>query len=487
MTADHIAFHATERPDAVALIDRDRAITFSAFRRDIRKLTRAVAELGVPRGGSVAVGADDLYTHWLLLLACERLGIAAASFLAGEPSESAAQLADVDLVLAEPHFPEVGARRHHAITREWLEHAFALDGEHDDPAPSRAPDDPVRILRTSGTTASPKRILHPRSLHDAWVTRWIVMSGLTRRSRLLLTMPFSVNGMYACATACLRAGGTVVAMDLPESRDIARAIADHAITALILVPIQIGGLLDALPDGFAKPAGLTLCCFGATVSGALRRPALARLATDLIDMYGSNEAGFIASTGASRDDGVSAIWPGVRVEIVDEYDAPVPSGQSGRIRVKTPDMVQGYLANDEATARIFRDGWFYPGDIGVLHGPRVLRVLGRGDDLLNLGGRKLPPEIIEQMILGSLALGDVGVCSTQNAQGIEELLVGIVHAPYDDSELLKRLNSVLVPLRIGGFRAVRLPQIPRNANGKIQRDRLSDAIRDAIEIVSGAR
>ena len=475
ITADYIAFHATERPDAVALLTRGGAITYSAFRRDIDRFTRAVAELGVPRGGSVAVGCSDVYTHWLLLLACEQLGIAAVSALLGEATGTAALLVDVDLVLADPQFPQVGARRHHAVTPEWLAHARSLEGDAGLPL-TLSPDDPVRILRTSGTTGSAKQIRHTRSLNDSWATRWIVMTGLTRHSRLLLTMPFVVNGMYACATACLRAGGTVVSSDVLLSYDTARAISEHAITALVLVPIQLERTLDSLPAGFVKPQSLTICTFGAAVSSALRRRTLALLATDLIDMYGSNEAGFIASMSGSRDDGVIALWPGVQVEIVDDQDAPVPQGQPGRIRVKTPDMVQGYLGNPEATSRLFREGWFYPGDLGVLLGPRALRLLGRGDDLLNLGGNKILPEALEQVIGQSLTLRDVGVCSAKNAAGIEELLIAIVEAPYDDAELLERLNAALAPFRVAGFRVVRAPLIPRTATGKIQRDMLRRAI-----------
>ena len=298
MTADYIAFHATDRPDSVALLTRGGPITFSAFSRDIERFTRAVAELGVPRRGSVALGSGDIYTHWLLLLACEQLGIAAASTLPGEEKEFESLLADVDLVLAEPGFHDSGGRRRHAITPEWLAHARSLDGAGTQLPLSRSPDDPVCILRTSGTTGRPKRILHTRSLHDARVTRWIVMSGFTRHSRLLLTIPLAVNSMYACATACLRAGGTVVLPDVLPSLDTARTISEHGITDLPLLPFMFERVLNSLPAGFVKPPALTLICGGAAISSALRTQALARLATELIDIYGSNEVALVASGSA---------------------------------------------------------------------------------------------------------------------------------------------------------------------------------------------
>ena len=67
------------------------------------------------------------------------------------------QLSPTDLVLSEPHFPAVGARGHHVTTEEWLARARALEPEDDEPALPRSANDPLRILRTSGTTGRAKR------------------------------------------------------------------------------------------------------------------------------------------------------------------------------------------------------------------------------------------------------------------------------------------------------------------------------------------
>ncbi len=487
MTADHIAFHALEHPDAVALVHEGRPITYAEFARDLRKLTIAAAELGVPRGGSVAVGAVDLYTHWLLLLAFERLGVVTASFSPSEGDGATPLLRSVDLVLAEPHFAPAGAGRHHAITGDWLTRALALEAERELLVAPQRPEEPVRILRTSGTTGQPKRIQNSRLAYDAKITRWIVLAGFNVRSRLLITMSLNVQGMYSCASACLRAGGTVIAATVTEPGDIARAILEHGVTVLILAPVQIKQVLDALPDGFVKPQSLMLCSFGAAVSTALRERALATLATEVIDMYGSNETGFISSIGSSREEGISTIWPGARVEVVDERDQLLPYGQMGRIRARTPEMIQSYPNDPETTHRMFKDGWFYPGDFGVLHGPRRLQIVGRSDDLLNLGGLKLPPEVLEQAIVKSAAVGDVGACSIRNADGIEQVLIGLVDAQGEDRELLARVTKALSRFYIGEFRIVKLRAIPRNANGKIQRDLLRSAIIEAVRSSRPAR
>ena len=79
-----------------------------------------------------------------------------------------------------------------------------------------------------------------------------------------------------------------------------------------------------------------------------------------------------------------------------------------------------------------------------------------------------------------MTLRDVGVCSVPNAEGIQQLLIGMVDAQGDDRTLLERLSGALKPFRAGSFRAARLPEIPRNPNGKILRDLLRRAILDAL-------
>ena len=81
--------------------------------------------------------------------------------------------------------------------------------------------------------------------------------------------------------------------------------------------------------------------------------------------------------------------PGVELEVVDAEDRPQPPGCGGAIRLRAPGMAEGYLDNPQQTAQRFRDGWFYPGDIARWEPDGVLRLLGRADDVVNLGGFKL--------------------------------------------------------------------------------------------------
>jgi acyl-CoA synthetase (AMP-forming)/AMP-acid ligase II len=478
-TAEVVAYHAAERPGAIALAIEGREIAYAALDRDIGSFARALATEGVARGNLVAVGADDTYLHCLLLIALEALGAASASFLRQETESARALLARADLVLAEPHFPVEGARRHLRLTGEWLQRAWTLP-ESDPPAPPPAgAADAVRILRTSGTTGAMKMLVLPRRQHEGRLQRYAAQYQFTETSRYLMTMPLTVGHVYGSAMACLRCGGRLV-VEPPRRMSPVMALATHGITDVTLMPVQLKHVLDALPADFPKPSRLTVCSFGAPISASLRQRALERLATIVYNDYGCNEAGLIFLTRSGDDSGAGSIWPGVEVEIVDESDRPVPKGEVGRIRVRTEVMVDGYLDDPEATRSKFKEGWFYPGDSGVLRGARHLQVLGRTDELLNIGGAKLAPADLEHLVAGRAGVRDVGVCSIRNLDGFEEVCVCVTTDGVGDETLEARVLAALRNIQLGRILILKLGAVPRNDAGKIQRDRLRRLAEDAM-------
>jgi len=475
MTADFIAFHAAERPNALAFINRDRAITYSDFDRDLRKFIRAVREIDLSRGRSVGIACDDVYVHWLLLLAFEHHGIATASFASSKRVDPAL-LAVVDLVLAEPHFPAGTAKPHRRITKEWLREVLAFPPTDEEAVSPGSPNDPLRILQTSGTTGVPKSLLVSRQMHEVRVSQNAFKYQLTRDSRYLVNMPLNVGVVYSCATACARLGACVVCGAFENLAAMASALSAHAITHVTFLPIQLQQLLDHLPAGFQKPPELTVFTLGAGVSPQLRLKTVARLATGFCSGYGCNEVGIVSYTRGQHDGDYELICPDADVEAVDPGNRRVPDGQTGEIRIRTTCMAAGYLDDSETTARKFRDGWFYPGDIGVLHGPRRLQIVGREDELLNIGGLKMAPSAIEACVLPHVTADDIGVCSVRNSEGIEEICIAVANPSHGNAELLERIADCLRNRHVGRFKIVKLTHIPRNANGKIQRDLLKKAV-----------
>jgi acyl-coenzyme A synthetase/AMP-(fatty) acid ligase len=473
----YLAFHAEERPQDLVFTDGTRAISYAEQLRDLKKFIRAASALGLVPGNSVAIGCDDFYSHWLLILAFEYLGIASASFHANEGSTARALLGAVDLVLAEPHYPP-GGWKTRAITPQWLQSIRGLSDEAPPPPARWQPDQPVRIVRTSGTTGEAKRFHMSYAGNEARLQQlsWLYR-GQPDGSGSLITLSFAIGATYHFASLALRGGRAVVAASGVAIRDLPARIRQHRLSSLTLLPVQIKELLEELPPDWVKPERLEIRSFGAPISDALRYAAQERLADRIVEIYGSNEIGTIAVTLRPGTDGFGTLMPNVAVEIVDEAGTQLPDGAAGEIRLRGVGRFAGYVDDPSLTRRMLRDGWFYPGDLGILEG-RSLQITGRIGDQVNLGGVKFGLAKIEAAAQrsGGAGLEDVGAVPIPNAAGLNELHVALVTDGSDDRGVVERVSAVLGTTITGGVHLIRLPQIPRNDAGKIDRAKLEEAI-----------
>lgn len=474
MTTEFIAYHAALRPQAIAFICDGREISYTEFSRDAGKFIHAVKRFELPQGSFVAVACSDLYTHWLVLLALEHLGMATASFDTEEGHHATPMLARMDLVISDQVLSNERIKKQHPISADWLRDIADHPSEGLFAAPIKRPDAAIRILRTSGTTGGQKLLVVTASQQEARLQERMMRLCMSEDIRYLLTQPFSVNNNHGNATACLRAGGVVVS----EPRfTVAQAIKTHAISYISLIPFQLMDLLKNLPEGYSKPPQLTISVYGGAISDALRAEAITRLAGKVLCSYSSNECSLISEV---TSEGMGMILPGVCVEVVDATDTPLPLGCSGAIRVRTKTMADRYLDSPEAAKGMFRDGWFYPGDTGILHDRNILQFVSRTDDLLNIGGVKMAPNILEEMVLKNTRVKDVGVCTIPAADGVERLCVAVSTDGVFDNDLAEQIIRCF-DNQLGTVYVIRLKSIPRTGNGKIQRILLKETISKMVK------
>jgi 2,3-dihydroxybenzoate-AMP ligase len=487
VTVEYLRYYAIERPGAVALVAGDRTVTYGEFARDLWKFARALQSFGLKRGSAIAIGCDDFYVHWLLILAAEHLGLATASFQAAEGRAAQPLLGSVDLVLAEPHYPP-GGWNTRPITPDWVAAVFA--GPDDGPLPPApsSPQDFLRITRTSGTTGQAKRMHYQRSLIEARQARviWLYREAPAGGS-LLLNLPLSIGGTVLTASWAIRTGYTLVHHKAETMAELLPLIGRHKVARVSLLPVQLEQLLDALPGDWVKPDHLEIVGFGAAVPEPLRRRALDRLASVVTEIYGANEGGVVSVVRRPGMEGFGTILPGVDVEIVDETDRVLPDGTEGLIRYRSPSVFAGYADDPTLTRRVLRDGWFYSGDVGLRRG-ELLRVTGRLDDQVNIGGVKYPLTRIEEVArrTGGGGLADAGAVPIANAAGIAEIHLALVTDGSDDRALLDRVIAALRPVIGGNLHFIRLGSIPRNDMGKIDRAQLRQAIVAARPAAGGS-
>jgi acyl-CoA synthetase (AMP-forming)/AMP-acid ligase II len=237
------------------------------------------------------------------------------------------------------------------------------------------------VLGSSGTTGRPKyvsvdqqtvwnRVAVVQSDYTAGETRLFVLFGCNSR-------PFGIR-----AVAALLSGNTIIDSHTPAF------LAAHGVNFVCGSPKQ---LQTWLADHTLLPRIPRVQLSGARVDETMILRLLDSF--DLVeDVYGSSETIAAHINATCRVQGhLETLGRAVasEIEIVDTQGMPVAEGLAGEVRIRNGHMVTGYDGLPEETARRFRDGWFYPGDIARWEPDGVLRLLGRADDVVNLGGFKL--------------------------------------------------------------------------------------------------
>lgn len=475
-TASHIRYHATQRPNSTAVIDQGKVFTYEDFTRDIAKMKVAMGDLRLAAGQLVGVeflqfdgNFSGFYFHWVQLLALEELGVATMSFTRAEAPHMQDILQSLDLVLAFPDAPGVASKKQHIMDKDWISHAIRRAPDFNVPPAQLYPDTASRIVKSSGTTGSIKYMIRSVENQEYIYRTAQLCGGYEFQSRFFAAGGFPVSAFHAAAVTCIRAGGCCV---YDTKKDTAEALSSYDITHASFLVHSLMSMLGSISKNYKKPTSLRILTIGSAVSQAVRIRLLKFLAEEVFETYGTNESSSISTIDAL---GVGVVLPGVEVDVVDENDVAV-IGVPGRIRVRSQGCVRGYYNNPAATKKMFRDGWFYPGDIGIKPDAHTLSLVGRSDSLLNIRGLKVAPEEFEEILMRDMPLKDVCVLTLPDKENIEHVVIVVtLNEGADRSDITNRIQKLLPPF-FGATRVAYVPEIPKTGTGKIERAFLRQAL-----------
>lgn len=467
---DPIRRHANATPNAPAIIRWNATITYRQFDRMLDGIARRILDLGFGPGDVVRLAFPDLpgsgaaFRFLVLSLAMARAGVGTTAADEFDDCLSACFSGEAGTATRAP--------RSVLVDDAWFE--SPPETVEVGIVPSHADGTTIcRIVSTSGTTGTAKRVAVS---HDIMVRRLEGGEALgpypAEPVAIIHIGPWS-NAGFRNVLRVLHAGGALVLARKPH--EILRAIARHGVNYLFLAPAALASIVEVVPAGHGPFHGLEWVeVTGSYLPQPLYEQARARLCPNIVTSYGSTEAGNVAS--AKRSDleehpgAVGFVMPGVEVEAVDDDCRPLPPGVMGAIRIRSRTCVTGYFGDDETTSQTFRDGWFFPGDVGSVSVDRLLTIAGRKSDLINIGGNKISPRIIEEALLSVPGVVDAAAFGVPDAHGIPGIWAAIVVR----GALAKgRLEATCRSLAFAGpKRVLRVEALPRNANGKVVREDL---------------
>ncbi len=475
-----ILFQARHDPPAPALCAPGTALgvaTYARLARFIHNVGHRAVHHGIASGHVVGIQVKDHIFHTALALGLMNVGAATISVGASFPPGLR-----VDVILTDtPQSYRKGDAKIVAVDLTWMSGKGV-------PIEKRvyrgSGNDICRIALTSGSTGEAKAVGFTHNNQLARLARYNHVFGnkFPECSRFFSDYGMGSSAGFLHILYVLSRGGTMFFPGASPMETL-QMFELYKVQGLIASPGGLGGFLNFYDSNRDFRCGFeVIISAGSPLPDSLSERVRARMCSNLIIYYGTTETSTISSAPAHALSGVAGgagyVLPDVSVQIVDDAGAPLPHGREGSIRVRTPVSISRYLDDDEQTAKPFPDGYFDTGDIGYLTAEKLLAITGRKREVLNLGGDKVSPRIIEETLTAFYGVREAVAFTVPNELGIDEVWVLVVYNGMSDEEGLRKhcqekLAQTHVPVRFIG-----VAELPRNANGKIERQRLSAVARE---------
>jgi 2-furoate---CoA ligase len=495
---------ALRRPDAEAVVDAGRRLTYAELHGRATALGLAFRDFGVARGDRVLIALRNRLEHVLAYWALQTIAAVPTPVnFRLSPAEMRYVLEDsgARLILFEPD--TVSAVRWAADGRDVrlvfvgtdaapagsLPFPELLDARR--PAGSGAvprEDDLSLILYTSGTTGRPKGVPRTHRNHVAGAHAQALQCGWTWGERTLGVMPlYHTMGIHAL-TGVAAVNGCFVCQPAWSAAAALNLIHRERISALYLIPTLFYDLVHA--PVLSRPAveSVTKLAYaGAPMLTALTEACVKAFEPQaFVNHYGSTEVyTFSVRPDVHRKPGCAG-RPGLHsalrvvtasVERRVGPDELVPAGEKGEIiaSLDSEEAFAGYWRRPDADARALREGWYFTGDMGYVDADGELYVAGRVDDMIISGGENIHPVEVEEVLARHPGVRDAAVVGEPDERWGQRVVAFVVAAASGltaealDAHCRGALASFKRPRRI-----VFVDEIPKTASGKILRRLLRD-------------
>jgi fatty-acyl-CoA synthase len=479
---------AARFPAGVAVIDERGAATFTEIERRSNALANGLAASGIREGDRVGLLCRNHRGFLETTLALGKLGADALYLNTGF---AAPQLADVmrrERALAVVHDEEFTNLVGDALPRQrrflaWTDGESDIERlieDHDDREPE-PPERPSRItILTSGTTGTPKGASRGQPSTADPLLALLSRIPLRAREATLVSAPLFHAWGAAHMGLGILLGSTLVLQRRFDPEQVLDAIERHRVTALAVVPVMMQRILD-LPERTRRrydTASLRVVAVsGSALSGELARRFMDEFGDVVYNLYGSTEVAW--ATIATPEDlraapGTAGRPPfGTVVRLLDEAGRDVPAGSTGRIFVGNQMLFEGYTGGG---SKDLVDGLMATGDVGRFDEDGRLFVEGRDDEMIVSGGENVFPAEVEETLSAHPDVAEAGVIGVPDEEWGQRLAAFVV--PRRGARLRVEDVKGHVRDRLARYKVPRdvvfVPELPRNASGKVLKRQLAE-------------
>ena len=494
---DAVRANAKAKPEALAVVCGDTRLTWAAFDDRINRVANLLLDMGVQKGDCIAVLAPNSEVYAALFMGTLRAGacVTPLSTMAA-PGALRKMLEDCRakaLFVAEPYLSLVAD-----FAQDLPLERFAIDFERDGyvplaPALAKASDadpmipiemsDAFNLIYSSGTTGTPKGILHNHWMRASQMDR-VTPNGYDDNARTLLSTPLYSNTTIVSFLPTLFGGSTVFLMSKFDARGYLEIVERERITHTMLVPVQYKRIMDVPDfDSFDLSSMRVKFSTSAPLRADVKTDVLVRFPGKLIEYYGLTEGGgvtvLVADENPTKLHTVGKPAPNTEIRLIDDQGREVAPGEIGEVCGRSPTMMVGYFERDDLTADyLWYDadgkGYFRSGDMGRFDEDGFLILSDRKKDMIISGGLNIYADDLERVLLADPDVTDAAVIGVPSADWGETPLGLVVlreGATRDADAIREAANAKLGKSQRLSAIEIR-EELPRSSIGKILKKEL---------------
>lgn len=455
--------NTAERPDALCLADGRGSMTYFQYRRRIEGCCAALRERGLKMGGRVVLKCTQ-DTDFLAALHGIQL-----SGGVPVPVEKGCSQARIDAIAAQTQADFV--LDPHELS--------GLVGDVDMSLPR--PEDLSLILFTTGTTGASKGIALRHAADVAVAENIYFAVGMKPQNLELSPMPLNHSaGLRRYFSAMLSGGAFVIIDGLLVIRRFFDALDTYHANSIAASPTSLPLIFKLTGERLSQYAHqLTFMSFGSAPFPDADKVRLKALLpqTRIYDLYGSTEAGVSCVSEVTGPEAapkcIGRPTKNARVRILDAngYDKTATADDPGTLAWGGDMCMDGYWNEPVLTAKTYSSGYVHTSDLGYMDETGRIFLLGRADDVMNIGGLKIAPDEVEDAARAFPGVRDCVCVGVRDKAGNEILGLYYEGQELDAVKLRAFLRERMEPYKVPG-QIIYMPLLPRTYNGKLDRKAL---------------
>jgi cyclohexanecarboxylate-CoA ligase len=493
--------------DALVAYRADRAepvrISYRELGDKVALAAGALRDLGVGHGDIVAVQVPNWWEFVVVSLACGRVGAVVnplmpifrereLEFMLGFAETKVFVVpamfrgfdyATMALSLKQKlpklqHVIVVDGTGANAFDRMLLQGSHRVEAAATAGESALAADELAVMMFTSGTTGSPKGVMHSCNTLLACNKALADRFGLTIDDVLLACSPVGhMTGFAAVMLLGVFLGATVVLQDVWDARQGVTIMAAEGVTYTAASSPFLSDICNAVAEGAPRPGALrSFLCGGAPIPPVLIERAATELNLKVCSLWGMTESLSSTLTEPARAADKSSTTDGraldgAEVRVVDFGGQPMPTGQTGRLLVRGAQMSLGYYKRPDIPT-YDAEGWFDTGDLAYMDDEGYIRITGRTKDVIIRGGENIPVAEIEGLLYKHPSVALAAIVGYPDARLGERSCAFIELRPgttIDLAAVQGYMAECKVAKQYWPERVEILETVPRTPSGKIQK------------------